>query len=236
LRKYNGKLLIKPSKKAIRRFEKKVGDTLATMKTAKTYNIIRTLNPLIRGWGNYYRHVVSKEIFIKLDHWIWQKTWQWAKRRHRNKSLHWIADKYYCCSGDRRWIFYGDNETSERNYVYHLTGIPIRRHIKIRSCSNPYDPKDERYFESRLDKKWEYEQGSPKLKKLYDQQKGTCPLCRAKITTETGWNTHHIQERHLGGGEQLRNLLLLHPECHRQLHALDIKIEKLRMETCVIKA
>ncbi|WP_261298988.1 HNH endonuclease [Shewanella holmiensis] len=34
-----------------------------------------------------------------------------------------------------------------------------------------------------------------------------------------GWNVHHIVERGKGGSDEMENLVLLHPNCHRQLHA-----------------
>ena len=236
LRKYGGKQLSKPSKEAIRQFKEKISETLSGMKTAKAHSIVVTLNPIIKGWGEYYRHVVSKVIFSSLDHWIWEKLWQWSRRRHPNKSSTWIARKYFCSVQARRWIFFGEDEDGKRRTLRLLAQIPIRRHIKIRGTANPYDPCDELYFESRMDRKWAQQQGSRKLKALYRRQDGRCLICKAKVTDKTGWNVHHIIERCRGGGDQLENLALLHPECHRQVHANGSKNDMLRAVTCVIKA
>jgi len=76
VRKYKGKLLIKPSKKNVNNFLVKVRKVLKEHKTAKQENVIKMLNPIIRGWANYHRHVVAKETFSSVDHQIWLKLWQ----------------------------------------------------------------------------------------------------------------------------------------------------------------
>ena len=90
IRKYKGKLLIKPAEPNIKRFMENIRQIIKSNKRAKTDNLILQLNPVIRGWGNFYRHVVSGRIFSLLDHRIWEATWQWAKRRHPDKGRRWI--------------------------------------------------------------------------------------------------------------------------------------------------
>ncbi|MEJ1731174.1 group II intron maturase-specific domain-containing protein, partial [Escherichia coli] len=81
-RKYDSKLLIKPSKESVKYVLRKVKDILDSNKSAKTENVIRLLNPVIIGWANYHKGTVAKEIFSYVDHHIWIKTWKWASRRH----------------------------------------------------------------------------------------------------------------------------------------------------------
>ena len=80
IRKYNGKLLIKPSKKNVKAFLDKVRNAIKGNKAAKQINLIKMLNPIIRGWANYHRSVVAKETFKRVDSEIWRSLWQWAKR------------------------------------------------------------------------------------------------------------------------------------------------------------
>jgi RNA-directed DNA polymerase len=94
-RKYDGKLLIKPSKKNVKAFLENIRETAKENKTAKQENLIRLLNPKIRGWTNYHKVTVAKETFTEVDHEVWKVLWQWAKRRHSNKGLRWIKDKYF---------------------------------------------------------------------------------------------------------------------------------------------
>ena len=87
VRKYGGKLLIKPAKKNVQAFLRKIRQIIKENHTAKQENVIRLLNPVIRGWANYHQNQVAKETFSKVDHFIWKKLWQWACRRHPNKPF-----------------------------------------------------------------------------------------------------------------------------------------------------
>ena len=156
IRKYNGKLLIKPSKKNVKAFLDKVRNAIKDNKTAKQINLIKMLNPIIRGWANYHKSVVAKETFKRVDSEIWKSLWQWAKRRHSKKSSVWIRDKYFKTTRHRSWIF--ASEDSERLYpngkplelsLFCASDTPIKRHIKIRGVANPFDPQFETYFEER---------------------------------------------------------------------------------------
>nr|WP_319392076.1 group II intron reverse transcriptase/maturase [uncultured Desulfobacter sp.] len=146
IRKYKDKLLIKPSKSGIISVKQKIKDIITANKAAKTDNLIAKLNPLIRGWGNYYRHVVSQHAFDKIDSAMWEMTWQWAKRRHPNKSLKWIKSKYFQRKGPKNWVFREKNGNLE---LFSMSSIPIRRHIKIKANANPYDPHWKEYFDKR---------------------------------------------------------------------------------------
>ena len=95
VRKYKGKLLIKPSKPSIKSIKAKVRDYLNANKTRRTDVVIAKLNTIIRGWANYYKHVVSRKIFGDLDHAFWQMVWRWSKRRHPKKSRGWVKAKYF---------------------------------------------------------------------------------------------------------------------------------------------
>ena len=95
IRKYNGKLLIKPSKESLKRFMVKIRETIEAHKGVKQESLIRLLNPIITGWANYYRYSVSSKTFRKADKLIFEKLWQWAQRRHPKKGKYWVADKYF---------------------------------------------------------------------------------------------------------------------------------------------
>src|ERR1700678_3460882 len=103
LRKYNGKLLITPSKKNMHAFLERVRDVIRQNRTAKQENLIRVLNPIIRGWANYHRHIVASSAYQKVGMGLWNSLWRWAKRRHPKKSATWIADRYWYRFGSRQW-------------------------------------------------------------------------------------------------------------------------------------
>jgi RNA-directed DNA polymerase len=241
VRKYNGKLLIKPSKKNVKAFLAKVRKIVKTNKTMKSGNLILRLNPLIQGWANYHRHVVSSEVFSSTHHAIFKLLWQWAKRRHPNKSLKWVKDKYFTHAKGDNWVFYGEiiGRKGEKKEVHLLNaaGTPIRRHTKIKGEANPFDPNWELYFETRLSVKMENNlRGRRSLLSLWKEQGGCCPVCSQTITRLTGWHNHHITWKSLGGADTQENRVLLHPECHRKVHSQRMTVVKPRPVKGVRKA
>jgi RNA-directed DNA polymerase len=223
IRKYGQKLLIKPAKESCKKLMAQVKKKLRTYRTATSCKIVQQLNPLIRGWGYYHRHVVSKDIFFKLDHLISYQMWQWCKRRHPRKAKTWIKRKYF--SPGKNWgIFMGSESLPDGKTkwvpIQRLGEISILRHYKVKGEANPYDPVWKSYFEGRQERQW---RTSPKSKglllKIWQNQQGRCPVCEQLITTDHEWDQHHIQPRKEGGEDKLENLILLHPTCHRQLHS-----------------
>ena len=189
------------------------------------------LNPMMRGWANYHRGTVAKAIFAKVDHEIWKAIWKWATRRHPGKRDTWIKDRYFHSVGKRKWIFKAmDKDKDGKPHIATLvqtTDTAIKRHIKIKGEANPFDPAQESYFESRLGSKMERNlKGKTTLLKLWWRQDKECPHCREKITKETGWNIHHILPKAQGGKDNISNLVLLHPNCHRQIHNPKHKVVK----------
>jgi len=241
LRKYNGKLLITPSKKSIHTFLEDIRKVIKANKQATAGNLIAQLNPKIQGWANYHRHVVSKETFNKVDHAIFLALWQWARRRHPHKPHTWIKKKYFQSRGGQNWVFSGEILGREGALqpirLIKANSIPIERHVKIRSEANPYDPEWEVYFEKRLDVKMVHNlKGKRSLLYLWKQQGGLCPLCTRQITKLTGWHSHHMEWRSHGGKDRADNRVLLHPECHERLHRQGLTVSKPRPARGVRKA
>jgi len=232
IRKYNGKLLIKPSKKNVKNFLDKVRNAIKDNKTAKQVNMIKMLNPIIRGWVNYHRTVNAKETFERVDKEIWQSLWQWAKRRHPDKSPVWITKKYFKTAGNRNWVFAA--EVMEKIYsngkqmvisLFRASDIPIKRHIKIKGEANPFDPQFETYFEERSTSKMKDTlKGNKRFLSLWLNQCGICPICRQKITADMQWSIHHITRKIEGGSGNLSNLSLTHQHCHRNVHSRELEV------------
>lgn len=107
--------------------------------------LIKTLNPIIRGWANYHRHNVAKGTFKKLDNYLWTVTWQWGKRRHSDKGFRWIANRYWKSEGERNWVF----QTKE-NTLIQFSDASIRRHNFPKLDANPY--LDRKYFLDRKER------------------------------------------------------------------------------------
>jgi RNA-directed DNA polymerase len=152
VRKYNGKLLIKPSEKSRKKITEKLHEVIFSNKSASQALLIELLNPVIRGWGNYFRHVVSKEVFAKIDHILFGQLKRWAFRRHNRKSKGWVLDKYFQSENSRKWVFKDVIKINGEKQILtlkKLADIPITRHIKIKSDANPFDPQWDSYFENR---------------------------------------------------------------------------------------
>ena len=221
LRKYsNGKMLIKPSRKSVKSVLGKVRDIVKGQKTTTAGLLISQLNPILRGWANYHRHIVAKETFNYVDYRVWKLLWQWCRRRHNNRHKRWIKTKYFKSVGPRNWTFSGVIPDDKIVRLLYTNDIPIKRHIKMKAEANPYDLAFEEYFEKRQERVWrDSMQGKRILLMLWLRQQQCCAMCRHPITKATEWNIHHIVEKVKGGSDELSNLVLLHPNCHRQLHS-----------------
>ena len=153
VRKYKGKLIIKPAKRQVKDFLANIRHVIRKNKTVKTINLIRQLNPKLRGWANYFRHVVAKKTFQRVDFSIFGSLWRWSQRRHPNKGARWVKNKYFGTLRGAHWIFYSNYIDEDGNptrlYLYQASGTPIKRHIKVKMEANPYDPKYRDYFIQR---------------------------------------------------------------------------------------
>jgi RNA-directed DNA polymerase len=234
IRKYqDGKVLVKPSKKNVKTFLTKIRKLSKENAQTTAGNLIVQLNPKIQGWANYHRHVSSKQTFVKVDDAIFRALWQWAKRRHPKKPGRWVKDKYFHSIGQRNWVFCGEVEeqdgTTRNVQLFSAHTVPIERHTKIKGAANPYDPVWEMYFEERLGVKMVHNlKGKRQLSYLWKEQNGLCPICHQRITKLTGWNNHHIVRRVDGGADRRENRVLLHPNCHRQVHSQGLSVVKPR--------
>lgn len=152
VRKYSGKLLIKPSKGSINKFLSEIRKTIKSYKTIKTEDLIKLLNPKILGWANYFRSVVSSKVFHYIDWNIYTALWRWMLRRHPHQSRYWIKKKYlrkYKLCNTMFHAMIKDKDKTIPLYLCRMMDIGVRRHIKIRMNANPYNPEFKEYFKCR---------------------------------------------------------------------------------------
>lgn len=184
IRKYDGKLLIKPSAANYKTCIEKIRAIIKSNKTAQQATLIKLLNPVIQGWANFHSHVVAKRCFRSFDRDIWRALWRWAKRRHPNKNRSWVRQRYFHINGNRSWVFASENKVQSDNKRVWLelrraADTKIRRHIAIREDANPFDPQWETYFEKRIDFKMKVKlSGRKRLLHLWLEQKGQCLICK----------------------------------------------------------
>jgi RNA-directed DNA polymerase len=232
-RKYDGQMLTKPSKKNVQNFLINLREAVKKNPTAKAENLINLLNPKIRGWANYHRGAAAKEAFSKVDKEIWQMIWAWAERRHPNKGARWVKNNYFKQQGSRNWVF--SAQTTGRDgekrtlRLRRASDVKIERHNKIKGDANPFDPAYEAYFEQRLTRSMAKALDG-KAYTLWKSQSGICPICQQPLTAvpngEEKWHVHHIIPKAEGGGDHPSNLVMVHPNCHRQIHSRKLKVVK----------
>jgi RNA-directed DNA polymerase len=220
IRKYHGKLLMKPSQASVKAHLDKIRDVIKANQTTTQANLIRLLNPVLRGWANYHRHVVAKATFARVDARVWSMLWRWAVRRHPNKGARWVKATYFTTQGARNWVYAAIEQQADgtrRDLVLlQESDTPIQRHIKIKADANPHDPQWAQYFESRWGKKMlNSSRGRKKLYRVWRRQDGRCPTCQGSITTSTPWAVRHIVKSTDGGSEAASNLQMHHLTCHR---------------------
>ena len=148
VRKFDGVLLIKPSKKSIKTIKRKAFEIIKNSHSLRADQLIQQLNPVLRGWANYHRHVVSSRAFSGIDNAIYLALWRWARRRHSKKSQRWIARKYFIPLGNRNGVFATKNG-DKTVILFRMENIKIERFIKVRNRANPFDEEWASYFECR---------------------------------------------------------------------------------------
>jgi len=230
----DGKRRIKPSKKNVKTFLADVRRTIKAALGSSAADLIKQLNPKIRGWANYHRHTMNKSTFARVDHEIFSSLWRWARRRHPRKPARWRKQKYFAQHSGQDWSFFGEawdgDGQPSKIWLLRASSTPIKRHTKIQGDANPYDPAYETYFEKREEAHMrESFRGTRILRFLWYEQSGLCPVCHIKITRVTGWRLHYCVSRIMGGSTSAENCLLLHPECHDRVHRLRLSVSKPRL-------
>ncbi|EDQ00446.1 RNA-directed DNA polymerase [Shewanella benthica KT99] len=148
-------LLIKPSKSNLLSFLSNLRELIKKHATIPVNDLIKILNPKLRGWANYYRHWVAKRTFDYVVHQLFWLLWRWAVRRHLTKSKDWVRRKYYM-NRIGGWQFHGWQKIANMDCHFNLVQIaqtPIKRHVKIRSAATPFDPQYLAYLVKRKPKK-----------------------------------------------------------------------------------
>lgn len=206
------KTLIKPSKKAIKRHLEKLGKVIDCHRTAKQSELIRKLNPIIRGWCNYYDAIVSKEIFSHCEYILYKKLKSWAQRRCTDTGHKAIYDKYWPITDGRR-----EFATKDGLKLFKHADTKIVRHIKVKGKKSPFDG-DTIYWSLRLQKHAEIK---PRVQKLLKAQSGKCTYCKRDFKNGDLMEVDHIKPLSLRGRNVYSNLQLLHRHCHDKKTAKD---------------
>lgn len=152
IRKYDGKLLIKPAPKKVQAFRESLKVFVKANTSSRLEPFLKQLNSKLRGWAQHYRGVVAKRIFSEIDEYLYQLLKQWTRLRHRNKTNAWCKKHYWHPIGMRR--VFGARYTNRKGHtsllkLFKLSDLPIVRHIKIKRFANPYLPIWDWYYQNR---------------------------------------------------------------------------------------
>ena len=220
--KNNGKILgfktlIKPSDESIKRHYAELSEVIRRYNAAPQGALIARLNPVIRGWSNYYRTVCSKQTYSKIYHLVTKRLLQWAYRRHSNKPKHWIVRKYWKTVGGDNWVF---GEKEGITLIKHPQ-TAIKRHTKVRGESSPYDG-NKTYWATR---KGNHPEIKDSIAKLLKKQKGRCQWCGLTFHDGDKIEKDHTIPKAIAGNIK-DNLQLLHRHCHDVKTKDDLKAIK----------
>jgi RNA-directed DNA polymerase len=102
-------LQIQPSKQNIQRHLSHLKEYCRTHEQCGTSDLIIGLNPIIRGWANYFRYCKINPAFSYVDNRIFRILWRWCIRRHPKKNTHWVKERYFPQNGNQNWRFAEDD-------------------------------------------------------------------------------------------------------------------------------
>jgi RNA-directed DNA polymerase len=235
VRRYQGKLLIKPSKAAVRQHRERLAAEMLALRGSNAPAVISRLNPIIRGWSAYYRSVVSSQVFTSLDRYLWTLTYKWAKYSHPNKSKRWVVNRYFGAfnrSRQGQWVF-GDRDSGI--HLHKFSWTKIIRHQMVPGKASPDDPTLADYWVKRR------QRSAPPLDgfslRLLKTQRGRCPLCGGlllladrepqspeeweqwlMVTRKAVRKDAIAAERAHGTPDEPVALRIVHAECRRRSH------------------
>ncbi|MBE8969337.1 group II intron reverse transcriptase/maturase [Nostocales cyanobacterium LEGE 12452] len=204
------KTIITPSKQKQKVHYEQIASTIEAHKAAPQAALISRLNPIIRGWANYYATVVSKVAYSDIDNLTYQKLSAWAKRRHPKKNGEWVSKRYWQPIGGDNWVFATRKEGFTPLRLLDHADTQIVRHAKVKGESSPYDG-NLVYWSSRMGKNPEM---PSKVSKLLKKQEGKCTHCGLFFRENDVMEVDHRIPKSQGGKDSYDNRQLFHRHCH----------------------
>lgn len=199
-----------PDKDRVQKHIDKVRDIVKRMEKRPQEELIATLNPIIRGWTQYYAFTDNSDTFRYCDERMFWRLMRYACNRHKAKGKKWISAKYFHTFEGRKWIFATSDRTSR--LITYSKGVGRNRYVKVTKRKSPYDG-NTRYWDNR----WKAST-SPTRRILYNEQNGKCAWCKGSIHFGQVIEVDHIVPKNEGGSNTKENLRLVHGHCHDQIH------------------
>lgn len=211
------KLLIKPSAKSVQKVRAKLRDIWLSPTRFRLPELLKKLNSVIRGWSNYFRTGVSKDIFSGLDQWMFIRERRHTRRMHPKKGWKWRQKRYFGSLNLHRrdkWVF-GDKSLGA--HILKFSWFDIERHTLVKGLSSPDDPDLRDYWRAREKKKVKNLRNKSR-QTVAKRQDHRCPTCSESLYNGEELHLHHVKPKSEGGKDTYNNLRLLHLYCHQQAH------------------
>jgi RNA-directed DNA polymerase len=213
------KLLIRPSKKSVNAVREKLREAWLGLKGHKIAAVLYKLNPIIRGWANYFRTGVASRTFGKLDQWMYLRARRYAKHTHPNKSKEWRKKRYWGkLNPDREdhWVFGNvrPNKDGKHHYLLKFSWFKIERHVPVKGTASPDDASLREYWWKR--RKVNIRHLTASEVDMANDQDWICPICGQELINGEPLERHHLDARSEGGLDIRVNRVLVHLYCHKQ--------------------
>jgi len=209
------RLLMRPTKKAVHNHARALKKTFRKLRGHTADQLCRVVNPMIRGWAQYFRHGVSSKAFHWLDAYLFKLQWRWVRWGHRKRSKRWRRERFWGRVISNRadnWVFHG-----QEFRMWKHSWTPIKRHILVQRGASADDPDLEVYWAAR--KTQEAKDSLTGLqRKAAERQKWVCPVCRNWILNGEEWHLHRVIPGRDGGKYTLDNVRIVHLFCHQAVH------------------
>jgi RNA-directed DNA polymerase len=209
------KTLVKPGKEETKWHMRAIKQRLRKLGHRSQAEIIATLNPLIRGWADYYKTVVSSAAFAHCDEILYAQLMSWALGKHPTRGKRWILNRYWRMIGNRQWA-YATPDGKSRIWAHELTRI--QRFVKVKGTASPYDG-NLVYWTKRLK---DHPLMASEKARLLSMQNGQCPRCGLYFRDGDLLETDHAIPTALGGGDDISNKWVYHRHCHDEKTSEDV--------------
>jgi len=202
------RLLVKPSKDSVKTIRQKVKEAFRDRRGFSVDGLISMVNPIIRGWANYFRIGVSSRIFDNLDSYLFSLQKRWVGWQHPRKSWGWKRKRYW---GNYRrgktWVF-GKPDF----YMLCFSWFPIKRHILVKRFASWDDPELTEYWDQR--KQRETANVFSRFRAaVATQQAWICPICRDHLLNGEELLAQRVGPTRDPGGNRPADLRLVHADC-----------------------
>lgn len=196
----------KPDKKRVQEHIDNVRDIVKKMENRSQKKLIATINPIVRGWTQYYGFTDNADTFWYCDDRMFRRLFRYACNRHKSKRKKWIVNKYFHTFEGRKWIFSTPDRSA--HLKRYSKGVGQNRYVKVAKGKSPYDG-DIKYW----NKRWKAS--------VSPTQRGTTNRpeivhgAMAPFTLDRRNRSYNPEKK---WSNNFKNLRLVHGHCHDQIH------------------